>query len=321
MRKGRMRVTYAVVAVTGVAAVATGGVLVSQGHAKTHAVADTSTSQQIGSVEAQDAENYWTPQRLASATPVGGPKAAAPSTGPSASPSPGTMGGRSVTAQSVPKSAAFGGIPTVGAVFFNNGKGNHYCTASVIHSYSKSLLLTAAHCIHGGRGGGYSRNVAFVPKFDNGKRPYGIWSAKMLLVDKRWASKSDPDLDYGFIAVNPRSGRKIEQVVGYNKLATDEGAGNWVNVAGYPSRSNRPIYCKTKTAKAFKYQIRMDCTGFYGGTSGSPWLLWYNTKSHTGYVNGVIGGYQEGGSVSWRSYSPYFDSDVYNLRKAADNRA
>ncbi|WP_147341486.1 trypsin-like serine peptidase [Actinomadura logoneensis] len=308
-----MRVTYAVVAVTGVAAVTTGAVLVSQGHARTHTVEDTSTDLRIGATEAQDAESYWTPQRLASATPVGGPKAAAPA-GPQ-------VGERSVTAQAVPKSAAFGGIPTVGAVFFNNGKGNHYCTASVVHSYSKSLLLTAAHCIHGGRGGGYSHNVAFVPKFDNGKRPYGIWSAKMLMVDKRWASNSDPDLDYGFIAVYPRGGRKIEQVVGYNKLAINQGVGNWVNIAGYPSRSNRPIFCKTKTARQWKYQIRMDCTGFYGGTSGSPWLLWYNSKSHTGYVNGVVGGYQEGGSVSWRSYSPYFDKDVYNLRSAADKRA
>lgn len=315
-----MRVTYAVVAVTGVAAVTTGAVLVSQGHAKTHTVEDSSANLQISSAEAQGVESYWTPQRLASATPVGGPKASAPATGPAASPSP-QMGERSVTAQSTPKSTAFGGIPTVGAVFFNNGQGNHYCTASVIHSYSKSLLLTAAHCIHGGKGGGYAHNVAFVPKFDSGKRPYGIWSAKVLTVEKGWASSSDPDLDFGYIAVYPKNGKRIEQVVGYNKLATDEGAGNWVNVAGYPSRTNRPIYCKTKTVKAFKYQIRMDCSGFYGGTSGSPWMLWYSSKTHTGYVNGVIGGYQEGGSTSWRSYSPYFDKDVYNLRAAADKRA
>lgn len=313
-----MRVTYAVVAVTGVTAVTAGGVLISQGHAKSHTVADTSASLQISSVDAQDAEKYWTPQRLASATPVGGPKAAAPTAPSAVGPQ---MGERSVTAQSVPKSSTFGGIPTLGAVFFNNGNGNHYCTASVIHSYSQSLLLTAAHCIHGGRGGGYAKNVAFVPKFDSGKRPYGIWTAKTLVVDRRWASNSDPDLDYGFIGVWPRGGRKIEQVVGYNKLAINQGMSNWVNVAGYPSRSNRPIYCKTHTARQWKYQVRMDCTGFYGGTSGSPWLLWYNSRSHTGYVNGVIGGYQEGGSVSWRSYSPYFDGDVYNLRKAADARA
>lgn len=41
----------------------------------------------------------------------------------------------------------------VGALFFRNDSANHYCTASVIASLGRDLLIRAAHCIITGKGG------------------------------------------------------------------------------------------------------------------------------------------------------------------------
>jgi V8-like Glu-specific endopeptidase len=306
---GRKRVTAAVVASTGVVAAGAGAVAYASGGTTKTQVADTVASAEISSADAGETERYWTNQRMAKATPLN---------------SRNGVSAERATAQAA-KAAAFGGIPTLGAVFFNNGAGDHYCTASVVASKSKRLLLTAAHCIHGGKGGRYASKVAFVPKYDRGKRPYGTWTARRLVVDKRWQRNSDPDLDFGFISLNTRSGRTIQGVVGSNRLAINQGAGRTVNVAGYPrivwDRRDRPIWCRVTTKRQSRYQLRMDCGGFYGGTSGSPWLLKYNTRTHTGYINGVIGGYQGGGNTANISYSPYFDKDIYNMRGWTDRHA
>ncbi|WP_165495056.1 trypsin-like serine peptidase [Actinomadura roseirufa] len=296
---------------TSAGAVAAGaGAVWLAGDGKSRAVAGSAASMSVSAADSDAAARYWTARRMAAATPVDQRAQAAP---------------RGLTAQAVPPSTAFGGVPTIGALFFSNGRGDHYCTASVVQSASQRLLLTAAHCIHGGKNAGYATKVAFVPKYDRGKRPYGTWTAGLLLVDRRWAAGSDADLDFGFIALNPLKGRKIQSVVGYNRLAVGQGVGRTVNVSGYPKIAydsrDHPIYCRTKTARQSRYQIRMDCAGFYGGTSGSPWLLNYDGRTRTGSVNGVIGGYQGGGSTASRSYSPYFDGDVTKLRAAADDRA
>lgn len=311
MRKRWMRWTAAGGACAGIAAAGAVTVWSAQGDAQGRTVADTSASMRISAADAGDTSRYWTANRMAKATPVDRPNGGAP--------------GRSLSAQSIVQSKAFAGVPTIGALFFNNGQGDHFCTASVVQSSSQRLLITAAHCLHGGKGKQYATKVAFVPKYDRGKRPYGTWTAKMLLVDQRWITSTDPDLDFGFIALNDRSGKTIQKAVGYNRLAINQGVGKTVNVAGYPKIAfdprDRPIYCRTKTAQQSKFQIRMDCTGFYGGTSGSPWLLNYSYTTQKGDINGVIGGYQGGGNTASRSYSAYFDKDVDNLRAAADKRA
>ncbi|MFI6516303.1 trypsin-like serine peptidase [Spirillospora sp. NPDC050679] len=312
MRRTRVGLSVAVAVSAVAAGTGTAVVLLDDGP-EVRAAARVSASEQISAADAAGTERYWTAQRMAAATPAGG-RGEEP-----------RIGARATVPKGVPRATAFGGVPSIGALFFNNGRGDHYCTASVVHSYSRRLLLTAAHCIHGGKGKGYARNVAFVPKYDRGRRPYGTWTARSLTVYRNWQTQGDPDLDFGFIALNPRNGRNIQNVVGANRLGLNQGTGKWVNVAGYPrivhDRRDRPIYCRTKTRRQARFQIRMDCAGFYGGTSGSPWLLNYSTRSHTGYISGVIGGHQGGGNVHYTSYSPYFDNDVHKLRTAADKRA
>jgi V8-like Glu-specific endopeptidase len=265
-------------------------------------------TRQVGVAEAAASESYWTPDRMRAATPYDSRPAGEPAPGPAA---------RAASREAT----VFHGVPSIGALFFRNGGGDHYCTASVIDSRKRNLLITAAHCIHGGRGRGYVSHVAFVPKYDGGRHPYGVWTAKLLVVRAGWTRYGDPDLDFGFIAVYSLRGHRLGDVVGSNRLAVDRGFGRSVNVAGYPAGSEYPIYCRGTAKRQARYQLRFDCGGFTGGTSGSPWLLSYDTRTHTGYTNGVIGGYQRGGKYSFISYSPYFDQDVRKLRDDADRAA
>jgi V8-like Glu-specific endopeptidase len=211
------------------------------------------------------------------------------------------------------------GSPVVGALFLSNGGGAHYCTASVVDTPKKSLILTAAHCLYGS--GGWARNAVFVPRYSRGSRPYGTWKIRYMYVDSQWKRKRDPNLDVGFAAVGTRKGKRLANVVGAERFVTGAGYTQKVRVIGYPMKkyasADKPIYCNATTHKAFKYQMRFDCGGFYGGTSGSPWIKNYNTRTRRGEVFGVIGGYQEGGKYDWRSYSPAFGGTVHRLFRDA----
>ena len=300
--KGALKAVLPSAAVVGLTLTA-GAVVVSMNSAG--ADGGSATGQSISASQAADTEAYWTPGAMAEATPEG-PRAAR-STGLSA-----------LAAGKTAKS--FGGLKTVGVLFFTTSTAKkHYCTASVINGGHSNLLITAAHCLYGG--GHYRSHVAFVPKYNAGAEPYGIWTAKHLTVTSGWKKSRDKDLDFGFIALNTRGGKQIAAVTGTNVLAINTGYRNWVNVDGYPmvayAASDHPIYCRNWTKKKFKYTREFDCAGYYGGTSGSPFLWHENYSTGTGKVVGVIGGYQEGGDVDYISYSSIFDRDVWNLRAAA----
>jgi V8-like Glu-specific endopeptidase len=205
----------------------------------------------------------------------------------------------------------------VGALFSHDTKGDHFCTASAVDSPKRNLIITAAHCVHSGKGGAYVGNLVFVPGYRNGNAPYGVWKVRGQFVDARWSDDSDPDLDVGFAVLDPLNGKNIADVLGSNLLGIDQGFGNIVRVTGYPTSSGEPVTCINKTTQELKYQMRFACSGYPPGTSGSPWLTHYDPKTKRGEVVGVIGGYQLGGLEDQVSYSAYFDDDVRKLYERA----
>ncbi|MEV0401918.1 serine protease [Actinoallomurus sp. NPDC050550] len=232
-----------------------------------------------------------------SAAPTPSPAAGAPTPPPNGTP----------TAQA----AVYG--RRVGALFSHDTSGTHFCTASTVDSPNRNLIITAAHCLHGGKDSDYTSDLVFVPGYRDGKAPYGIWKVRTQLVDTRWANSSDEDLDVGFAVLEPLNGKNIADVVGANTLAIDAGFSNVVRVTGYPMQSDRPITCVNSTSKEDTYQLRFDCNGYFPGTSGSPWLTGYDPNTRVGKVVGVIGGRDEGGEEDDVSYSSYFDEDVKHL--------
>lgn len=214
--------------------------------------------------------------------------------------------------------AHFEGIPTVGVLFsVDDDMHAHYCTASVVHSPNRDLILTAAHCAPG-------TNTAFVPQYTSGAKlqPFGAWAVAQVYSDSRWTySGSGSDYDVAFARVQAdANGDRIEDLTGANLLTPTPSYRNKVTVVGYADEdadadpSGEAIACTTTTSQLADHdQLRIDCGGFYSGTSGSPWLLGYNPLTHTGEVIGLIGGLNGGGPDDRTSYSPRFGTAVQQL--------
>jgi V8-like Glu-specific endopeptidase len=206
----------------------------------------------------------------------------------------------------------------VGALFVRAAGGNHFCTASVVSSPGKDLLVTAAHCINGGKGSkGYRSDIVFIPDYRDGQEPFGVWTPAKLLVARQWADSSDPDYDVGFVVLRPHDHQNIEEVLGANRLGTDLGYQYLVHVTGYPASSSAPISCVNWTSRFSSTQLQFACGGYTGGTSGSPWVIRFNPRSRTGTIVGVIGGYQEGGATPSISYSVRIGPAIQQLYRQA----
>jgi V8-like Glu-specific endopeptidase len=205
----------------------------------------------------------------------------------------------------------------VGAIFAHSASGNHFCTASVVNSPRRDLLITAAHCISGG----LQQDIVFIPGYRDGTAPYGVWTPSKLFVDPQWASSSDPDYDVGFVVLSPLGGQNIEAVLGANRLGFDPSYSSLVRVTGYPASADAPVTCRNLTGRQSATQLRFDCAGFFGGTSGSPWVTGFDPVTRTGTIIGVIGGYQEGGDTDAISYSSYFGAGIKQLYQRAESES
>ncbi|MEU9043453.1 MULTISPECIES: serine protease [unclassified Kitasatospora] len=200
---------------------------------------------------------------------------------------------------------------TVGALFSGSvAAGNHFCTASVLHSATGNLLLTAAHCLTGTDG------VTFAPGYRDGSAPYGTWRVTAIHTTSGWSQKGDVDEDFAILETAPSNGRKVEDVVGGNRLGADEPFDAPVRLYGYPADSETPDLCTNSTGRQSTYERVIRCPAYPAGTSGGPWI---NTA--TGDVVGAIGGYQQGGDSDDVSYSAYFDHTIAALYIQAEATA
>ncbi len=210
----------------------------------------------------------------------------------------------------------FSGTPAVGALFSTiGGKLNHhFCTASVVNSPHGDIVITAAHCVSSLS----SSIIVFVPGYDSGATPYGVWTVSAVYVDKSWSTSANPDDDVAFLRVSqPGSIVPIEDVTGAETLATGTSAHQLVQVIGYPDSGNQAITCQNWTKQPMADQLEFDCGGYTDGTSGGPFLASVNPATGQGTVIGVIGGYEQGGDTPAVSYSIMFGPNVAALYSTA----
>jgi hypothetical protein len=286
---------------------------------------------------ADAAAEFWTPARLDSALPVDAPPAeraadqpAARSASQSAAPPADQPAARSAARVSgvapglaVPDSVRmarashFAGAPGTGMIFYaSQSLTTHYCTASVVNSRYGDLIIMAAHCNPGSW-------MAYVPKYQRGaaRQPYGIWAVTKVFKDSHYTGGlgAGSDYDYAFAQVAKNSrGQNVQSVTGGYRLSRTPGYNAYVTVLGYPKvradATDEAIRCRPnyRTQKLPGYrQMVLYCRGFYGGTSGGPWITSFNGS--TGNLVGVTGGYHDGGPNSWTSYSPVFDDRIFSL--------
>jgi len=86
-----------------------------------------------------------------------------------------------------------------GKLFFNIGSGSYVCSASLI---GRGLVVTAAHCVIGFGTGSWYSNFKFVPAYENGLAPFGVWDVDNAVVMSSYAFGSDSCAVPGVVCQN-----------------------------------------------------------------------------------------------------------------------
>jgi hypothetical protein len=230
------------------------------------------------------------------------------------------VGPQDQDAGAAPDSTIFRGASRVGAIFGASAgrPDHHFCSGAVVESPTRDIVVTAAHCVIA-PGSSHSRaGLTFVPGYHDGQRPYGTWSVATVVADTAWTRYGNPADDVAFLILRPDDGHRIQDATGAEALAFNPRPGTRAVAVGYPSRTERPVYCASSLRSFSAHQIEFDCPGLPGGTSGGPMLTGLRAGARgRGAVAGVIGGYQEGGTTDDVSYSSYFGPTIAAVYRAA----
>ncbi|PAZ14694.1 hypothetical protein CLM62_17180 [Streptomyces sp. SA15] len=201
--------------------------------------------------------------------------------------------------------------PEAGKVFFDSPEGTMVCSATVVqdpaHPGKSNLVWTAGHCVHAGKNGGWYRNIAFVPSYNNEGMtagelesaakekvaPYGAWWGDWAQTSDQWIEQGGAtggdgaSYDFAVIHVTPEEGsggKSLEETVG-SALPVDFKAPavakvEGITATGYPAAApfdGQTMYqCQDKPGRlslsaSDPTMYRIGCT-MTGGSSGGGWV-------------------------------------------------
>ena len=171
--------------------------------------------------------------------------------------------------------------------------------------------------------GSYATDIAFVPQWHDGLSPYGEWTVASITVAKGWITANDPALDFAFLVIAPqkKSGPSLQKTTGALRLGVNAGFDHKIYLIGYNDADSKPIGCSSRSTEFDSTQMQSYCNDYRNGTSGGPWILDFNRLTGTGIVFGDIGGYEQGGSHPYLSYSPYYSSSILLLFRQVQRRS
>ncbi|RNF79150.1 trypsin-like serine peptidase [Streptomyces botrytidirepellens] len=201
-------------------------------------------------------------------------------------------------------------VPYAGKVFFDGPEGSMVCSATVVedpaHPGKSNMVWTAGHCVHAGKGGGWYKNLMFVPSYnDSGKSaaelenatreelaPKGVWWADWAQTSSQWidsgaatGGKGAP-YDFAVMHVKPEvsGGKSLEETVG-GALPVDFNAPavksiDEITATGYPAAppfdgqkmnqcADKPGRLSLEAKQPTMYRIGCTMTA---GSSGGGWV-------------------------------------------------
>ncbi|MGK5530222.1 trypsin-like serine peptidase [Streptomyces sp. URMC 129] len=198
----------------------------------------------------------------------------------------------------------------IGKVFFDSPEGPMVCSGTVIKDPNapgrSNLVATAGHCVHAGSGGGWYRNLSFVPAYNNNGlsaeevnsaayedvAPYGVWWANYVSTTQYWIDNGTAmggdgaHGDFAVMSVEPEdgSGLSLEETVGaaldVNFDAPAVSGLGPVTLYGFPAADpydGALMYSCVDNPGRLSLDATMPvmywagCT-MTGGASGGPWL-------------------------------------------------
>jgi hypothetical protein len=218
---------------------------------------------------------------------------------------------------------AFAGLPQFGELVWqkpDGAPGAKLCSAVAVDSAAGDLIATAAHCVGGvkSRVGG-SMTVAYLPGADDGARPYGVWYPTRIIRARQWMNGvKNPDFDIAFLTVDrPGDARPLESITGAEHFGAIPAPDTLGVQIGYPYADRHPVACRVPIRFLSPTQLKLDCSGFPGGTSGGPVLTNVDPGNGIGTLVGVMGGYQNGGHHSDVTYASAFTPAIEQLYRQA----
>ncbi|MFC7647982.1 trypsin-like serine peptidase [Streptosporangium lutulentum] len=142
---------------------------------------------------------------------------------------------------------------TVGKVFFQIGGKDYWCSASSVAAANRNLVATAGHCAYDAKQGKHAEYWIFIPGYNKGATPYGIYVGHSLNLHESFVGKGDYDYDYAFVTVHDgfvwKPGKtastyemqnvgSLEDNVGGQGLAVNRGVRLYTRAFGYPAAPN-----------------------------------------------------------------------------------
>lgn len=184
------------------------------------------------------------------------------------------------------------------------------CSGTVVTSASKSVIVTAGHCVHSGRGGAWHRNIVFVPGYravGSVSQPFGQFTANRYTTSTSWTTSSSFEQDYAMVRLNANSRRQLVQnLTGSRGIAWNQSRSQSFQSYGYPAdrpfNGSRLYRCDSNYAgygSGTTMGIGCDMTG---GASGGGWMI---RSSIVNSVNSYKFNTQPG-----MMYGPYFNSTL-----------
>jgi V8-like Glu-specific endopeptidase len=189
------------------------------------------------------------------------------------------------------------------------GRGPYTCSGTVINTPSRSIVLTAGHCVF--LNGQWGRRFVFVPAYDHGARPFGSFRGTAAYAMRQWEMLENPDYDVGAIEVKPNQLGTLGDVVGGREWTTGRSRFARYEIFGYPAGAlageslrscvTRGLGSDSNTNRLPGPPSLPGRCDMAGGASGGAWLLGGEVAGVTSY------GYRRNRG---RLYSPYFGPAV-----------
>ena len=279
----------------------------------------------------QNVLNYWTHERMAASKSLDSP--AADDSTQERSVADGNNGDSSSSTdpaamtEPVAPVADGGATPPArakGKLFFNGyASDNTYCTASVLSTPSKSVVITAAHCVYNAEEG-WVKDAVFVPDYDRTQAdpdPVGVWTVRSIRTFNSWrADQTDYSSDVAYVTLNNGgdANKPVADVVGGYGLAWGGSHVFRATIFGYPTNKTSPdgsstVHSCVRTTEQSEGKLKVEGCDFGMGASGGPWLYRYNESTGLGYVRSVTSLWRPLDGVN---RGPYFTEAVKTMLDA-----
>ena len=288
------------------------------------AASDAVVGHELGQSPAE-IRDYWTPERMREAVPLDQPEAPVAASSRSFAPYAQAPDQETNPALDTAYPQRLHGI-----LFVSFGAQNASCSATVVTSRNRSVILTAGHCVvqpavEGVSGPLWATNVLFVPGYRNGAGPLGAYAGTASRASFAWTITGDLSEDVGAITLAPLAGVPVESALGSRGVSFNRPFNTYkknktrFQVFGYPAQpaafydGERLILCDSPFI-GFQviFQAPVVPCNMKEGSSGGGWVL------KGGLLNSVVSHNACGTTPACTTVAgTYFGDTAFKLWSAA----